>query len=70
MQSNTEIIEQMCILSRQGVCLMDMQQVVEAAQALNLNNLAALVRGDLESRQIVDGAYFPIVQSLIVGVQP
>ena len=68
MITNAKLTNDMCILSRHGVCLLDMQQVVEKAQELGLIQLAELVEKDLEENRITDGEYYPMVAG-IYGVQ-
>ena len=66
--SDIKLINDMCLLSRRGVCLMDMSQVAEKAQQLGLTQLAELVEKDLQENKITDGSYFPLVAG-IYGMQ-
>jgi len=68
MNVNPKLTNDLCLLSRHGVCLLDMQQVVEKAQQLGLSQLAELVEKDLRENKIIDGQYFPIVAG-VYGVQ-
>jgi hypothetical protein len=68
MTMKAKLTNDMCILSRNGVCLLDMQQVIEKAQELGLNQLAELVEKDLQENRITDGEYYPMVAG-IYGVQ-
>ena len=64
MITNPKLINDLCLISRHGVCLMDMQQVVEKAQQLGLSQLAELVEKDLMENKITDGEYYPVVSGL------
>lgn len=52
-----KLFEQICIVSREGVCLMDMGQVIEAAKRKGLHSLAVLVERELENKQTETGEY-------------
>jgi hypothetical protein len=58
---NPKAFEQICIVSRGNVCLLDMNQVREAAESMNLRTLADLIAADLDSNQIVDGQYYKLI---------
>lgn len=59
-----KVFDQICIVSRQGVCLLDMEQVADAAERMGLHHLARLVREDLEKQQIDNGNYFRLIAPL------
>jgi hypothetical protein len=68
MNANSKLINDLCLISRQGTCLMDMREVIEKAQELGLNQVAQLVEKDLQANKVTDGEYYPIVAGLY-GVQ-
>ena len=60
--TDPKAFNQICLISRQdGVCLLDMQQVMDKAAQMGLNHLAELVKNDLESNKIVGGQYYTLV---------
>ena len=61
MSTDTKAINEICILSRNGVCLLDMQQVVDKAKELGLTHIAEIVERDLEEKQIVGGDYYALI---------
>jgi hypothetical protein len=66
---NSKLTNDLCLVSREGVCLLDMQRVIDTAKSLGLSQLAELVEQDLQENKILDGAYYPIVAG-VYGVQP
>lgn len=65
--TNTIIITQICLVSREGVCLWDLQQVTIKAQELGLSVLAELT--EREKNNSTGGEYYAAIKSLY-GVQP
>jgi hypothetical protein len=63
-QTQSKLTNDICLLSKHGVCLMDMAQVVEKATELGLTLLAETVATDLSENKITDGAYYPIIANL------
>jgi len=61
---NPSLINDICRISREGICLLDMKQVQEKAEQLGLIRLAELVAGDLKDNRILNGQYYPIVSNL------
>jgi len=66
--ADPELINQICLISREGVYLLDMRQVEAKARQLGMENLADLIDDDLKNNRITDGQYYPIVAG-IFGVQ-
>ena len=58
---NKQAFNELCLVSRQGVCILDLKQVLEAAQEMNLHTLAQIVSADLEAKQTTTGQYYPLV---------
>lgn len=63
--TDTKTINDLCLVSRQGVCLLDMKQVAEAAKLLGLLGLVELIETDLSQNKVRDGQYYPVIQSLL-----
>lgn len=61
MNTDPKAFNEICILSREGVCLLDMQQVLDKANQMGLNHLAEIVKNDLEEKKIVNGQYYTLV---------
>jgi hypothetical protein len=64
MTTDTKTINEICIVSRAGVCLLDMKQVADKAKELGLPSLAELIERDLSENKITDGSYYSAVASL------
>ncbi len=67
--NDPKLLNDICFLSRNGVCLMDMGQVAEQAKQWGMTRLAELVEGDLKANKITDGKYAPLIAPLY-GVMP
>jgi hypothetical protein len=65
MNTDPKLLNQVCLISREGVCLLDMRQVEAKARELGLMTLANLIETDLEHNRITDGQYFPIVAGVL-----
>ena len=61
MSTDTKAVNEICLISREGVCLLDMQQVMDKARELGLTHLAEIVERDLEEKRIVDGDYYTLI---------
>lgn len=62
------ITRDICLVSREGVCLLDMKQVAESAKQLGLTGLADLIEADLSENRILDGQYLPAIKN-VLGMQ-
>ena len=56
-----QAFQELCLVSRAGVCILDLQQVLQAAQQMNLHTLAQIVSADIEAKQTTTGQYYPLV---------
>ena len=68
MPNTSKAFNELCLVSRQGVCILDLQKVLEAAQEMNLHTLAQIVSADLEAKQTTTGQYYPLVAK-VYGVK-
>ena len=68
MANTTKAFNELCLVSRQGICILDLQKVLDAAQQMNLQNLAQIVSADIEAKQTTTGQYYPLVAK-VYGVQ-
>lgn len=59
-----KLLNDLCLISRRGVCLLDMEQVAQTAEQLGLNQFARMVREDLDTNRITTGKYYPLVAGL------
>lgn len=59
-----QAFSELCLVSKQGVCILDMGQVGEKAKQLGLKSLATICEQDLQNNQITDGQYYPLVAAL------
>ena len=57
-------IQQICILSKDGVCLLDLRRVLEAAQQKNFRPLVDMVASDIKSGNSTGGEYFKTLQQM------
>ncbi len=65
--NDPKLMNDICILSRNGVCLMSMKQVAEQAKQMGMTRLAELVEGDLKENKIMDGKYAPLIAPFYGG---
>lgn len=65
---SNQVINELCLVSREGVCILDMKKVVEKAKAIGCDALATLVQKDIDDNKITTGQYYPILATLY-GVQ-
>jgi hypothetical protein len=56
-----QAFKELCLVSRSGVCILDMQQVLDAARELNLVTLAQIVSADIEAQKFTTGDYYQLV---------
>ncbi len=68
MNTDPKLINDICLISRHGVCLLDMRQVADKAQEIGLTRLAEIVAADLEANQITNGSYAPALAA-VYGMQ-
>lgn len=66
--NTTKALSDLCLVSKEGVCLLDMKQVSEKAKEIGLPVLASIIDQDLENNRITTGQYYPLVAQLY-GVQ-
>lgn len=59
--NSKQAFTELCLISRRGVCILDLQQVLKAAQEMNLHTLAQIVSADIEAQQTTTGQYYPLV---------
>jgi hypothetical protein len=60
-------IRQICILSKDGVCLLDMNRVLEAAKQKNLSDLVEIITRDLPKNDSTNGEYYKLLQQIGVA---
>ena len=65
MATDPKLFDDVCIISRHGVCLLDMKQVSAKAQQLGLTRLAEVIESDLQQNRITTGQYYPILRELL-----
>lgn len=57
-----KLINDICLVSREGVCLLDMRQVAEKASQLGLSSLAELAERERENSN--GGKYYQALKTL------
>jgi hypothetical protein len=57
-------LNQICILSKDGVCLMDLKQVYEAAKANNFSLLAEIVKKSIDAKNSTGGDYYALLKQV------
>ncbi len=62
--TNQQAFQELCLVSKQGICILDFKQVAETARQIGCNTLADLVTQDIEANRITNGNYYPIVATL------
>jgi hypothetical protein len=60
-----KILNDLCIISREGVCLLSMQRVADKAKELGLSSLVELIERDLKENKIITGEYYPAIKNLL-----
>lgn len=63
--TDPKLINDICLISREGICILDMRQVAAKAKELGLTVLAEAIDGDLKANKVMDGQYFPAIQSVL-----
>jgi hypothetical protein len=59
--NDQKLFKEFCLVSKSGVCLLDMQQVADAARRIGCNLLADVVTADLEQNKVTTGNYYPLI---------
>lgn len=62
--TDTTLLNHVCLVSKDGVCLLDMQQVKDKAQQLGLYPLARLIEKDLSDQKYTNGKYSNLLREL------
>ena len=56
--------EQVCILSKNGVCILDMRAVLDAAKQRYFIDLVRIIENDLSENKILNGEYSRVIEPI------